>query len=68
MDADSVIIEMVAASVNPIDWKVCSGAWKVRSGAGQKDFPLTFPAILGRDLSGVVRAGRFRVLEIRQEA
>jgi NADPH:quinone reductase-like Zn-dependent oxidoreductase len=35
--------------VNPIDWKV-------RSGARQKDFPLSFPAILGRDVSGVVRA------------
>jgi NADPH:quinone reductase-like Zn-dependent oxidoreductase len=49
MDADAVLIEAVATSVNPIDWKV-------RSGARQKDFPLTFPAILGRDLSGVVRA------------
>jgi NADPH:quinone reductase-like Zn-dependent oxidoreductase len=35
--------------VNPIDWKI-------RSGARQKDFPLTFPAILGRDVSGTVRA------------
>ncbi|HXA35577.1 MAG TPA: NADP-dependent oxidoreductase, partial [Steroidobacteraceae bacterium] len=36
-------------SVNPIDWKV-------RSGARQKDFPLKLPAILGRDVSGIVRA------------
>jgi NADPH:quinone reductase-like Zn-dependent oxidoreductase len=35
--------------VNPIDWKI-------RSGARQKDFPLTLPAILGKDVSGVVRA------------
>jgi NADPH:quinone reductase-like Zn-dependent oxidoreductase len=49
IDADTVLIEVVATSVNPIDWKV-------RSGARQKDFPLTFPAILGRDLSGIVRA------------
>ena len=28
----------------------------MRSGARQKDFPLSFPAILGRDVSGVVRA------------
>jgi len=35
--------------VNPIDWKV-------RSGARQKDFPQSLPAILGRDVSGVVRA------------
>lgn len=46
---DSVLIETVATSVNPIDWKV-------RSGARQKDFPLDLPAILGKDVSGVVRA------------
>jgi NADPH:quinone reductase-like Zn-dependent oxidoreductase len=46
---DSVLIKTVAASVNPIDWRV-------RSGARQKDFPLSLPAILGRDVSGVVHA------------
>lgn len=46
---DTVLIETVATSVNPIDWKV-------RSGARQKDFPLTLPAILGKDVSGVVKA------------
>ena len=46
---DTVLIAASAASVNPIDWKV-------RSGVRQKDFPLSFPAILGRDVSGVVRA------------
>ena len=45
----SVLIEAAATSVNPIDWKV-------RSGARQKDFPLTLPAILGKDVSGIVRA------------
>jgi NADPH:quinone reductase-like Zn-dependent oxidoreductase len=45
----TVLIAATAASVNPIDWKM-------RSGARQKDFPLSFPAILGRDVSGVVRA------------
>jgi NADPH:quinone reductase-like Zn-dependent oxidoreductase len=49
LSADAVSIAAVAASVNPIDWKV-------RSGARQKDFPLTLPAILGKDVSGVVRA------------
>ncbi len=44
-----VLIEVGATSVNPIDWKV-------RSGARQKDFPLELPAILGRDVSGVVKA------------
>ncbi len=45
----TVLVEAVAASVNPIDWKV-------RSGARQKDFPLQLPAILGKDVSGIVRA------------
>jgi NADPH:quinone reductase-like Zn-dependent oxidoreductase len=45
----TVLIAAAAASVNPIDWKV-------RSGMRQKDVPLSFPAILGRDVSGVVRA------------
>src|ERR1700689_2241305 len=45
----TVLIAAAAASVNPIDWKL-------RSGARQKDAPLSFPAILGRDVSGVVRA------------
>jgi len=44
-----VLIEAAAASVNPVDWKI-------RSGARQKDFPLTLPAILGKDVSGIVRA------------
>jgi NADPH:quinone reductase-like Zn-dependent oxidoreductase len=46
---DSVLVETSATSVNPVDWKI-------RSGARQKDFPLKLPAILGRDVTGVVRA------------
>ena len=49
LTADSVFVAAAAASVNPIDWKI-------RSGARQKDFPLTMPVILGYDVSGVVRA------------
>jgi NADPH:quinone reductase-like Zn-dependent oxidoreductase len=49
LTADSVLVAAAAASVNPIDWKI-------RSGARQKDFPLRMPAILGYDVSGVVRA------------
>src|ERR1700724_864173 len=44
----TVLIAAAAASVNPIDWKV-------RSGMRQKDVPLSFPTILGRDVRGVVR-------------
>lgn len=46
---DAVLIAAVATSVNPIDWKI-------RSGARQHDFPLTLPAILGKDVSGIVEA------------
>src|SRR5271154_6170172 len=45
----TVLIAAAAAIVNPIDWKL-------RSGIRKKDFPLSFPAILGRDVSGIVRA------------
>lgn len=49
LSADSVLVGTAATSVNPIDWKI-------RSGARQKDFPLKLPAILGRDVSGIVWA------------
>jgi NADPH:quinone reductase-like Zn-dependent oxidoreductase len=45
---NTVLIAAAAASVNPIDWKL-------RSGSSQQRFPLSFPAILGRDVSGIVR-------------
>jgi NADPH:quinone reductase-like Zn-dependent oxidoreductase len=49
--AGEVLVEVHAASMNPVDWKV-------RSGVLQKFFPVTFPAITGRDGSGrVVAAG-----------
>ena len=44
-----VLVKVAATSVNPFDWKIRSGA--------VKDFvPLTFPAILGLDVSGIVEA------------
>jgi NADPH:quinone reductase-like Zn-dependent oxidoreductase len=49
ISGSTVLIAAAAAGVNPIDWKL-------RSGMRQKDSPLSFPAILGRDVSGVVRA------------
>jgi len=42
-----VLVRVAAASVNPIDWKL-------RSGAMRAFWPLQFPAILGRDASGEV--------------
>jgi NADPH:quinone reductase-like Zn-dependent oxidoreductase len=58
ISGDTVLIAAAAASVNPIDWKL-------RSGARQKDFPLSFPAILGRDVSGVVRAAGANVKDFK---
>ncbi len=55
---DTVLIASVATSVNPIDWKI-------RSGARQKDFPLQMPAILGKDVSGVVTAVGSEVRDVQ---
>jgi NADPH:quinone reductase-like Zn-dependent oxidoreductase len=44
-----ILVRVAAAGVNPIDWKIRSGA--------MKDFmPLELPAILGYDYSGVVHS------------
>ncbi len=44
-----VLVRVSAAGINPIDYKM-------RSGEAKERFPVQFPGILGRDLSGVVRA------------
>src|ERR1039458_7088812 len=49
VNGGTVLIAAAAASVNPVDWKL-------RSGMLHNRLPLTFPVILGRDVSGVVRA------------
>lgn len=46
---NEVLVKVKATSINPIDYKVRSGAAKGR-------FPVEFPAILGRDLAGEVEA------------
>jgi NADPH:quinone reductase-like Zn-dependent oxidoreductase len=43
-----VLVRMTATSVNPIDFKLRSGTMKAF-------WPLELPAILGRDVSGIVR-------------
>jgi NADPH:quinone reductase-like Zn-dependent oxidoreductase len=46
-----VLIKVAATSVNPIDWKL-------RSGAAKAIMPMKLPAILGRDVAGtVMKAG-----------
>jgi NADPH:quinone reductase-like Zn-dependent oxidoreductase len=44
---NALVVRMAGASINPIDWKM-------RSGAAKERFPVVFPAILGRDASGSV--------------
>ncbi len=46
--ANKLLIDIHAATVNPVDWKIMSGG-------RQKQMPLTMPFVLGVDLSGVVR-------------
>jgi NADPH:quinone reductase-like Zn-dependent oxidoreductase len=51
-DANAIVVRMAGASINPVDWKMRSGAAKGR-------FPVSFPGILGRDASGeVVEVGK----------
>lgn len=44
---NQIKVRMTGASINPIDWKLRSGAFKAM-------MPLEFPAVLGRDASGEV--------------
>src|SRR4051812_5626424 len=46
---NEIKVRMAGASINPIDWKL-------RSGAYHAHMPLQLPAILGRDASGTVVA------------
>src|SRR4051812_25587420 len=47
----SIVVRMAGASINPVDWKM-------RSGAARDHFPVKFPGVLGRDASGrVIRVG-----------
>ena len=46
--AGEVLVDVYAASLNPVDWKV-------RAGLVAANFPLTFPATTGRDGAGIVR-------------
>lgn len=47
VNVGQILIEVHAASINPVDWKI-------RSGHLQQLIPLTFPATLGMDFSGVI--------------
>jgi len=56
---DEVLVRVHAASLNPIDWKIRSGAAKAR-------FPIEFPYILGRDLAGIVVSAGADVLGFKE--
>ena len=45
--ADDVLVKIHAASVNPLDFKIRDGAFKMI-------LPYRFPLVLGNDLAGVV--------------
>jgi NADPH:quinone reductase-like Zn-dependent oxidoreductase len=47
--AGEVVVRVRAVSMNPVDWKI-------RSGMLQKFFPVTFPAVTGRDGAGEIIA------------
>jgi NADPH:quinone reductase-like Zn-dependent oxidoreductase len=55
---DDLLVEVRAASVNPIDFKIRAGQTKVV-------LPYKFPLILGNDLSGVVKAVGSRVTRFK---
>lgn len=46
---NEVLVRIRATSINPVDYKI-------RSGAARQRMPVDFPAILGRDLAGEVEA------------
>jgi len=56
--AGELVVDIYAASVNPVDWKI-------RNGARKDNLALNFPYTPGIDFSGVVRAAGSGVTEFR---
>ena len=56
--ADEVLIKVHASGVNPIDWKI-------RAGHAQGKFPISFPLIIGWDVSGEIEEVGSEVLNFR---
>ena len=56
---DDVLVEVHAAGINPIDWKVRAGLMRAR-------FELDFPDVAGRDLSGVVVSVGSNVTDLKE--
>src|SRR5207249_10035124 len=55
LTAGNVLVEIKAAGINPIDWKI-------REGYMQQMIPLQFPSTLGMDFSGVIKRVGERVI------
>ena len=58
INEDEVLVRVSAVSINPVDYKM-------RSGEAKERFPVEFPGVLGRDVSGVVRAVGARVQDFQ---
>ena len=48
LQKDSVLVQMKAVSVNPVDWKTRQGALKLLLGS-------KFPMIIGSDFAGIIK-------------
>jgi NADPH:quinone reductase-like Zn-dependent oxidoreductase len=56
--ANEVVVRVVAASINPMDWKIRSGAMKIVTGS-------KFPRALGTDFAGTVEAVGAKVSDLK---
>ncbi len=54
-----VLVHVSAIGVNPVDWKM-------RSGATKEYFPVQFPGVIGRDVAGTVRTIGVGVLGFKE--
>lgn len=57
---DEVLVRVLAAGVNPVDWKTREGRGAARRWSGER-----FPVVLGWDLSGTVEAVGRSVTTVR---
>lgn len=55
---DEVVVRVVAASINPMDWKIRSGQMKFFTGS-------KFPRAMGAEFSGIVEAVGSKVLKFK---
>jgi NADPH:quinone reductase-like Zn-dependent oxidoreductase len=56
--ADEILVKVHAASVNPVDWKICDGMGE--------SFGLKLPLILGADIAGTIEAIGSSIENFRQ--